>query len=123
MLQEAIKIGINYESGEAKQVVLSSDGGAVQGVETEAGNVLRADKVVLATGAWTSKLLSSLEDSLEFELTDRIERQVSAAGVCVAHFQLSDEERELYSKLPVFVYGGQGTLHHEVSYMMGVRID
>ncbi|OJJ55847.1 hypothetical protein ASPSYDRAFT_157516 [Aspergillus sydowii CBS 593.65] len=108
MLQEAIKLGIRYESGEANRIVLSTDGGAVQGVETEAGNVLRAAKVVLATGAWTSKLLYSLEDSLHIERAARVEQQVSAAGVCVAHFQLSHEERELYSKLPVFVYGGQG---------------
>lgn len=114
MLQEAIKLGIRYESGEANRIVLSTDGGAVQGVETEAGNVLRAAKVVLATGAWTSKLLYSLEDSLHIERAARVEQQVSAAGVCVAHFQLSHEERELYSKLPVFVYGGQGTLYYKV---------
>jgi hypothetical protein len=36
--------------------------------------------------------------------------QVSAAGVCVAHFQLSKEEKELYSELPVLVYGEQGMM-------------
>lgn len=123
ILQEAVKLGIRYESAEAKRIVLSSDGGAVQGVETEAGKVLGADKVVLATGAWTSTLLSSLEDSLHIERAARVEQQVSSAGVCVAHFQLSDEERELYSKLPVFVYGGQGAIYYGVSSMLVMRID
>ncbi|KAL4917672.1 FAD dependent oxidoreductase [Aspergillus aurantiobrunneus] len=108
MLQEAITLGIKYEEGEAKRIVLSPDAGDVEGIETEAGTILRADKVLLATGAWTSKLMSSLEDSLDISTADRIEKQVSAAGVCVAHFQLSDEERDIYSKLPVLVYGGQG---------------
>ncbi|KAL2811776.1 FAD dependent oxidoreductase [Aspergillus granulosus] len=110
MLDEAIKLGVRYETGEAKRVVFSEDGGGVQGVETEAGEIFRADRVLLATGAWTSKLMSSLEDELDIPEAHRLERQVSAAGVCVAHFQLSDAERELYSKLPVLVYGEQGEI-------------
>lgn len=106
MLEEAIRLGIRYETGEAKGVVFGE--GGVQGVQTEVGDVVRADKVLLATGAWTSKVMASLEDALGIAHSDRIERQVSAAGVCVAHYQLSDAEREIYSRLPVFVYGGQG---------------
>ncbi|KAL3456085.1 FAD dependent oxidoreductase [Aspergillus heterothallicus] len=108
MLQEAIKMGVRYETGEVRHIVLSKDGTGVKGVETEAGAILRADKVMLATGAWTSKLMSPLEDELNLPEAQRIERQVSAAGVCVAHFQLSEEEKEVYSELPVLVYGGQG---------------
>ncbi|KAL4995826.1 FAD dependent oxidoreductase [Aspergillus recurvatus] len=107
MLREAIELGIRYETVEARRVVFL-EGAGVQGIETEVGSVLRADKVLLATGAWTSKLMSSLEDELSIDHGDRVENQVSAAGVCVAHFRLSDAEREVYSKLPVLVYGGQG---------------
>jgi sarcosine oxidase/L-pipecolate oxidase len=108
MLQETIRLGVRYENGEAKRVVFSSDRNGVQGVETEDGTVFWADMVLLATGAWTSKLMSPLEDELHIPDAQRVERQVSAAGVCVAHFQLSEEEKEVYSKLPVLVYGGQG---------------
>ncbi|KAL2871394.1 NAD(P)/FAD-dependent oxidoreductase [Aspergillus lucknowensis] len=108
MLLEAIKLGIRYESGEAKSLIFPEKTDGVQGIETEAGTRLLADRVLLATGAWTSKLMSSLEDALDLPHDDRVERQVSAAGVCVAHFQLSDAERELFSGLPVLVYGGQG---------------
>ncbi|KAJ6151461.1 hypothetical protein N7470_007058 [Penicillium chermesinum] len=38
----------------------------------------------------------------------RIESQLTAAGVCVAHFQLSDEELAIYNQLPVYVYGDEG---------------
>ncbi|KAL6236722.1 hypothetical protein BDW75DRAFT_249855 [Aspergillus navahoensis] len=107
MRKEAMELGIRYETGEARRVVFL-EGAGIQGVETEVGSILRADKVLLATGAWTSKLMSSLEDELNLDHGDRIENQVSAAGVCVAHFRLSDEEKEVYSKLPVLVYGGQG---------------
>ncbi|KAL4803258.1 FAD dependent oxidoreductase [Aspergillus unguis] len=107
MLLEAMRLGVRYEVGEVKGLVLS-DGGGVGGVETEAGDVLHADKVLLATGAWTSKVMASVEDELDIAYEDRVERQVSAAGVCVAHYQLSEQEKEVFDKLPVFVYGGQG---------------
>ncbi|KAL2837545.1 FAD dependent oxidoreductase [Aspergillus pseudodeflectus] len=110
MLHEAIRLGVRYETVEAKRLVFPGDGNGVQGVETEDGTVFRADRVLLATGAWTSKLMSSLEDELGMPDAQRVERQVSAAGVCAAHFQLSEEEKEVYSKLPVLVYGGQGEI-------------
>ncbi|KAL4753521.1 hypothetical protein BDW72DRAFT_210040 [Aspergillus terricola var. indicus] len=107
MLRKALELGIRYETGEARHIVFL-EGEGVQGVETEAGRVLQADKVLLATGPWTSKLMSPLEDALGIDHNDRVENQISAAGVCVAHLQLSDAEREVYSKLPVLVYGSQG---------------
>ncbi|RDW83823.1 NAD(P)/FAD-dependent oxidoreductase [Aspergillus mulundensis] len=105
MLREAIGMGVRYEVGEVGRVVLDEGG---TGVEIEGGNVLRADKVLLATGAWTSEVMAGVEDQLGISEVDCVERQVSAAGVCVAHFQLSEEERGLYGKMPVLVYGGQG---------------
>ncbi|KAL4905265.1 hypothetical protein BDW74DRAFT_185304 [Aspergillus multicolor] len=107
MLNEAISMGVRYKVGEAKRVVYEDGRGGVA-VETEDGNILRADKVLLATGAWTSKVMAELEDELDIQEIDRVENQVFAAGVCVAHFQLTEEEREVYGKMPVFVYGGQG---------------
>ncbi|KAL4794414.1 FAD dependent oxidoreductase [Aspergillus venezuelensis] len=108
MLQEAVRLGVRYEIGEVKRIVLSGGGTGVEGVETETGTMLRADKVLLATGAWTSAVMSSLEDELGLPEDDRVEKQVSAAGVCVAHFQLFEEEKRVYDELPVLVYGGQG---------------
>lgn len=106
MAGEAVRRGVRYEVGEVRRLLVGEKG--VRGVETEMGEVYTADKVLVATGAWTSHLMSAVEDELEMGDEERIERQISAAGVCVAYFQLSEAERELYSQLPVFVYGGQG---------------
>ncbi|KAL4763607.1 NAD(P)/FAD-dependent oxidoreductase [Aspergillus foveolatus] len=106
MLRKALELGIRYETGEATRLVFL-EGAGDRGVETEAGSILQADKVLLATGAWTSKLMSSLEDALGIERNDRVENQISTAGVCMAHFQLSDAEKGVHSNLPVLVYGCQ----------------
>ncbi|OOF91223.1 hypothetical protein ASPCADRAFT_211503 [Aspergillus carbonarius ITEM 5010] len=106
MAQEAIRLGVRYEVGEARRIVCGEQG--VQGVKTADGTVYRARKIILATGAWTSQLMSSVEDEWDLPEADRVERQVSAAGVTVSHFQLSPEEKSRYSQLPVLVYGGQG---------------
>ncbi|PIG82777.1 sarcosine oxidase [Aspergillus arachidicola] len=106
MANEAVKMGVKYVIGEAQRVVRGE--GGMHAIETDTGAVFKADKILLATGAWTSQLMSSVEDELELPDEERVENQASAAGVCVAHFQLSEAEKEAYSQLPVFVYGGQG---------------
>ncbi|KAF5862942.1 hypothetical protein ETB97_010983 [Aspergillus alliaceus] len=106
MTEEAVKLSVKYEIGEARRIVRGENG--AQAVETDTGALFKADKILLATGAWTSQLMSSIEDELDLPEEARVERQASAAGVCVAHFQLTEAEKEAYSKLPVFVYGGQG---------------
>ncbi|KAK1138619.1 hypothetical protein N8T08_002149 [Aspergillus melleus] len=106
MVKEAVKLGVGYQVGQARRIVLGN--GRVEGVQTESGRVYKADKVLLATGAWTSQLMSSVEDELGLAEAQRVESQVSATGVSVAHFQLSESEKEVYNHLPVFVYGGLG---------------
>ena len=108
MAEEAVKMGVEYKVGDVMRVLIGEIG--VRGVETASGEIFTADKVLLCTGAWTSSLMSSIEDELGIPDSERIENQVTAAGVCVAHFQLTEEEKEVYGQLPVFVYGGHGTL-------------
>ncbi|KAJ5595405.1 FAD dependent oxidoreductase [Penicillium hispanicum] len=108
MANEVIHMGVRYQVGEASRIVLAE--GGVRGVETTAGDVYTADKVLLSTGAWTSHLMAPVEDELKMAAHERIESQCSAAGVCVAHFQLSEAERTLYDWLPVYVYGGDGEI-------------
>ncbi|KAA8643337.1 hypothetical protein EYZ11_000916 [Aspergillus tanneri] len=106
LAQEAIKLGVKYQTAEVRRILLGN--GRVQGVETETGGVYKTDKVLLATGAWTSQLMSPVEDELGLSDVERVESQVSATGVSVAHFQLSEAEKVTYAQLPVLVYGGQG---------------
>ncbi|KAJ5731707.1 uncharacterized protein N7483_006215 [Penicillium malachiteum] len=106
MAEEAIRLGVQYKVGKARRLVLDDHG--VKGVQTSTGEIYTAKKIVLATGAWTSQLMVSTEDDLEMTGKARMESQLTAAGICVAHFQLSPQERSLYDQLPVYVYGEEG---------------
>ncbi|KAJ6088638.1 FAD dependent oxidoreductase [Penicillium sp. IBT 16267x] len=106
MADEAIRMGVQYQVGEASRLVLDDNG--VRGVQTNRGDLYMAKKIILATGAWTSELMTLTEDQLGMPQKSRIESQLTAAGVCVVHYQLTDAERPLYDQLPVLVYGEQG---------------
>lgn len=106
MADEAMRLGVRYQIAEASRLILGE--GGVKGVETKSGDAYTAEKVLLCTGAWTSQVMASLEAELDLPDSDCVESQVTAAGVCVAHIQLDDDERKLYDQLPVYVYGGQG---------------
>ncbi|KAJ5925299.1 hypothetical protein N7454_007938 [Penicillium verhagenii] len=106
MANEAIRMGVQYKVGEATRLIIGDSG--VKGVETSNDDIYTAKKIILATGAWTSQLMAPAEDRLDIPSGSRMESQLTAAGVCVAHFQLSDTERMLYDQLPVYVYGEEG---------------
>ena len=109
MLKEAIKRGVQYVQGSVVELLLhESPMRGVRGVKLASGEVIEADKVVLATGAWTSQLMSKMEDRLNMEEKSRIEQQVRAAGVCVAHFKLNREEKKRYDRMPVIINGDDG---------------
>lgn len=110
MTAEAVRMGVRYEVGEVDDMVLHDDAAEkrLKGVKTKDGRSFTAEKVLLATGAWTSALMSSLEDDLSLPEKHRIENQVSAAGVCVAHFKLSHDESKPYRQLPVMIFGAKG---------------
>ena len=110
MMREAVGRGVRYVRGEATALILRPEGGGVGGVRLGNGRVVKADRVLLATGAWTSALLSKTEDELGIGEADRVEQQAKAAGVCVAHYKLNDEEKKRFDQLPVVVYGENGAL-------------
>jgi sarcosine oxidase / L-pipecolate oxidase len=109
MMQAAVERGVRYAVGEAERLVLEDN--KVKGVRTIDGTVYKADKVLLCTGAWTSLFLSATEDELGMG-EERVERQVSAAGVCLAHYKLTEEEYKYYEKMPVLIYGRSGKFIH-----------
>lgn len=106
MADEAVRLGVRYQVGEASRLILDDNG--VKGVGTKAGDVYTADNVLLCTGAWTSKLMAPLEAELNLPDDECIESQMTAAGVCATHVRLTEDERRIYDQLPVYVYGGQG---------------
>lgn len=101
--------GARRVTGEVEELLLRTDGKGLAGVRLQDGTILKADKVVLAAGAWTSSLLSPLEDKLKIADKDRIERQVTAVGRLSAYYDLTESEAKhmMDTNLPVVVIGGE----------------
>lgn len=108
VLEEAVRGGVEYISGEVVEVLLRDGGQGVKGVRLADGRVLEVEKVLLATGAWTSKLMTGLEDRLGFNDKMRVESQVKAAGVAVTHWILNEEEQTKFAEMPVIIWGSNG---------------
>lgn len=101
MMTEAIRNGVNFRTGEVELVVEDK----LVGVKTADG-LYTAEKIVLATGAWTPWLMEGLESSMKVDQS--IHQQIRTAGVCVAAFKLSKVEAEYYGQMPVLIYGARG---------------
>lgn len=108
-LRVATDNGVKRVTGEVCELILDTSNHQITGVRTTSGQIYAADKVVLATGAWTSALLSPVEDALRISEQDRIERQITAVGRISAYYILSESETQsiIDSKMPVVVIGGQ----------------
>lgn len=83
LMQAAVNRGVTYETGNVACLVLGPL--VVQGVHLSDGRTLTADMVLLRAGVWTSYLMSTVEDHLQIDDSNRLEKQVIAAAVCVAH--------------------------------------
>ena len=110
IMKAAEKRGVKRLTGDVKELLLDTGTGRIKSVCTADGQYLTADKIVLATGAWTSSMLSPIEDALNIPEQDRVERQVKATGAVAAYYRVSEEETKRLSdsKLPIVVYGGVG---------------
>ncbi|OAP56782.1 hypothetical protein AYL99_08894 [Fonsecaea erecta] len=106
MMNEAVKVGVKHEVGEVHELL--SDGDKLTGVRTADGRTFTGDKIVLATGAWTPWLMAPLEKKMAIPQENSVQRQIQAAGVCVAAFKVSEEEARRYSQMPVLIYGARG---------------
>ncbi|KAF2830298.1 DAO-domain-containing protein [Ophiobolus disseminans] len=105
-LKVALNNGVQRVTGEVSELLLSKSG--VSGVRTKDGKTYTADKIVLAAGAWTSSLLSPIEDALDIPPKDSIETQITAVGRLSAYYTLSESETQniIDSKMPIVVIGG-----------------
>ncbi|KAL3439776.1 fructosyl amino acid oxidase [Aspergillus insuetus] len=91
LARQCIDAGVSFLSGASGTVVsLVQDGTRVVGVKTRAGSVLRADLVVLATGAWTPHLVEM--DNLAISTSQP-----------VGFIQLTNEEAGQLKDCPVII--------------------
>lgn len=111
-MDAGVKKGVKRLTAEVSELVYEA--GAMSGVKTADGQHVKADKVLLAAGAWTSHLLSPVEDALDLADNDRVERQVTAVGQVSAYYTVSETESARLadgkSRTPVIVYGNQGEM-------------
>jgi sarcosine oxidase/L-pipecolate oxidase len=91
-LRTAQSRGVQRATGDVVELLLDEQKRGLRGVRTRDGRVFEAERVVLAAGAWTSALLSPVEDALRIREADRVERQLTAVGRVSAYYPLSARE-------------------------------
>lgn len=109
-MEAALKLGVQRLTGEVTSLVHDPSSSRITGVRLSDGRLLTADQVLLCTGAWTSALLSPLEDTLAIPPASRIETQLKATGTVSAYYRVSPTEISTLcaAGTPVVVYGGNG---------------
>ena len=100
--RECLRLGVRYVVGEVETLEL--EGGKCVGVRMEDGGVVRADRVVVCTGAYTSKLLevsAQWSGVKDLPAGDRI----LAGGITTGMVKLDDESYQRFKDMPVGVQG------------------
>lgn len=89
--------GVSFVTGRAGTVssLRRGAGGGVNGVNVLAGGSISANQVILATGAWTNRLIG-------------IEHTASASGQPVGFIQLTPDEAERLAGMPVIINFASG---------------
>lgn len=109
-LETAVRRRVKKEVGDVTELLYERSSRRVRGAKTADGRIFLAETVILAAGAWTSTLLSPLEDALDIADDNRIERQAQAMAIVSTSFPVSDEilKEMLGSKMPCVIYGKAG---------------
>lgn len=101
--RRAIELGVRYVTADVATLQFD-EAGACRGVKTAAGDVLTASRVVLCTGAFTSKLLEySAAESGKADL--RAGSRIVAGGITTGMVRLDEEEHAKVAKMPVGFQG------------------
>ena len=105
MMQKSSENGVQYVVGEVKSLETANN---FVSVRTSDGQTHTAKRILLATGAWTPWLMTGLEASMNIPAEHSINKQITAAGVCVTSFKLTEAEADHYSQMPILIYGAHG---------------
>jgi len=89
--RECVRLGAKFVFGKGGHVVRVEEGR----VYAENGEIYRADKIIVSSGANTSALVD-------------MDHIVTAIGHLVSHVQLTEEEYEKYKNMPIFFSGELG---------------
>ncbi|KAF7187822.1 L-pipecolate oxidase [Pseudocercospora fuligena] len=120
-MKAAERKGVRRITGTVTELIYDSSSNRISGAKTSDGRILHAEKVLLSAGPWTSQILSSTEDSLNFTEDQSIESQIQATGLIAAYYNCSPSEisslttygnttQRTDNSCPVVVYGGLGEI-------------
>jgi sarcosine oxidase/L-pipecolate oxidase len=105
LIDATVSAGVKYVEADIAALTFNETGGCT-GVRTIDGSVLKADKIVLSTGAGTAKLLAdSAPDRDELQVGDRM----VAAAVVTGIVRFSAREGQQYTGIPVVVHAIKST--------------
>lgn len=105
-IEASVANGVEYIQGDVERLTFDVNGGCT-GARTEDGRILRAEKVILSTGAGTAKLIAqSAPQRQEIQSGDRI----TAAAVITAIIKLTEEQMKRFDACPVFIHDTPGVL-------------
>lgn len=98
VVQAAIDLGVKFVKGEMTTLTFSTDGSCT-GIQLKDGQVLRADKILLAAGARTDELLvQSAPNNKNLHAGDRL----LATGAVSFYGRVEGETHEKLKSIPVF---------------------
>jgi sarcosine oxidase/L-pipecolate oxidase len=101
IIEAAIGNGVKYVEGDVVTLELGTNGDCT-GIRMKSRDILRAQKIILCTGAGTAKLLAdSAPDQKDLQVEDRI----TAAAVVTGVVKLDPRQAERFTSAPVFVHG------------------
>lgn len=109
-MDSAVRKGVRREVGDVVELLVDVGKGRVTGARTADGRRFVADKVVLATGAWTSFMVSPVEEALGVPDEASVERQAQATAIVSAFYRVDEGvvERMTKCEMPCVVYGQTG---------------
>jgi sarcosine oxidase/L-pipecolate oxidase len=79
-----------FKTGDVQRVLYDSASNATTGVALSDGSIISADLVILATGAWSPKLVD-------------LRGRAVATGQAIAYMRISDEEQRALENLPTIL--------------------
>jgi sarcosine oxidase/L-pipecolate oxidase len=100
VIQFVVAAGVRYLAATIESLEFDGQGSCI-GVRTTSKEILTATHIILATGAYTAKLIA---DSAPHRAEMQVGERLTAAAVCTGMVKLSPEEAERFRKGPVFVY-------------------
>jgi glycine/D-amino acid oxidase-like deaminating enzyme len=103
MREEAMSRGVQFKNVLVEELNFdSASSGRCTGVSTPEGVICCSEKIIVAAGAWTERLLA------KYKIPLGIRSYPLATEVCVVHFTLYGEELEQFKQNPIFSYHRHG---------------